>query len=156
MSNKVDDALRERAREWREKELGDICDKGYFTIANIDFEYNLAAFAASELSRGQGLGPRCPRCGSGDLVLWRKVTIIYDVSCNKCSSGFCIGTPDDLAQFFRPVDVDALAEEISALVYKTAATKTANMIQIYPSDVRQYARDVLRRSLGGEENNNKL
>lgn len=41
--------LEERAREWREQEMGEICDKGYFTIANVDFDLNLTLFARTVL-----------------------------------------------------------------------------------------------------------
>lgn len=40
-----------------------------------------------------------------------------------------------------------LAREIGSKVYSTAATKTATMIQIYPSDVRLYAKEFLKRLL---------
>lgn len=68
-----------------------------------------------------------------------------EAACSQTVATAGMITPDEsLKQSAESVAfVESLAQEISKRVYDTAAVKTFSMIQIYPSDVRMHAANVL-------------
>lgn len=169
-NTKPDDALRDRARQrvtalMRENGWED-CDE---SLSGVLAEY-MYAFAASELSRGQGPGPRCPKCGSTKLESstggrgWSFLLKIWCQECPEDSGYFYVSSLKDFAQFFPPMDVDALAQhwlfnmECNHETNCDRATCACGWSGGWRLNVGEAAKEwaqhvevVLRRALGGRE-----